>query len=189
MVFNGKYVQFPLYRFAGETVFRNPYNGAVYGSAAEANGATGDYAVTEFADAADYQSKLAAAGGDILTLFYDPPDAQVDPPPPTGDGAPVEFTAPGIIIEDPYTLPATNGNGAGATTTTTPTGLTTLPIVGPIISQIGDAAVGLPVIGPFITRAADYTGWHPGTIVVIGGIAAYLIWSEVLSGGSGGRRK
>lgn len=97
--------------------------------------------------------------------------------------------------------PVLSGNGNGATTppattppTTTPPatttfqGLTSLPVVGPIVVQIGNAAVGLPVVGGFINSIAAATGAHPGTVVI--GTAAllyFVVLPMVMNQGRRGR--
>jgi len=67
--------------------------------------------------------------------------------------------------------------------TTQPFSVITLPVIGPVIAQVGVAVAGFPVVGPLVVSVANAAGCHPGTVVVVAGVAAYFILPSLLRGG------
>jgi len=70
----------PLIRFAGETIIRNPVNGATYANDADASGATGPHTVTVFANQVAWDTYLAGFEGDVYAALLNPPGSVEDPP-------------------------------------------------------------------------------------------------------------
>lgn len=141
-----------------------------------------------------------AAGVDLLTRIASEEAAAIAPA-PTTPMYPLEPTppeTPAISSSSPNTpqTPVLSDEDSPTPTTSTPVttqapsptpttfqGLTSLPVLGPIVVQIGNAAVGLPVVGGFINSIASAAGAHPGTVVVVGGLVVYFVVLPMVTGG------
>ena len=73
----GNWLPTPLIQYQGESVLRNPLNGAVYGSADEANAAVGEHRVTVFASPAAWSTYLASFNGDVYAALLNPQMTQL----------------------------------------------------------------------------------------------------------------